>query len=393
MTDSNGKNGSGKLSRTMFMVASVAAVAIVAGVMVCKECLPPDGDVASGTPEPFIYCSDIFHPAMDPDDHFDLAALFAMRDLEVRALILDGHIDRPGQDQFNGGGRIPLSQMEHITGRSVPAAVGLNVKLRTPDDRCEDADPRFLAGVGLMKRVLEESREPVTIKISTGTDLAVLFNRHPDLCCAKIKRVYFNAGHGDGGDTDEYNALLDPVAFARIFETGLPVYWNPCFDSGREAVSGHCNFFKVPDQRRLLVRAPQALSRFFSYALLRETCDPIAWLSDGTAAEVPATERWMWTPPVLAHAAGMKVFRKEGSGGLFKDTCEWRRPRSQDEARSAVKYYGYEPARVSVISHERGVLSVEYGAADANVMVFRQYPGYAEAMAECLENLYATFGE
>ena len=85
---------------------------------------------------PFIYCSDIFHPAMDPDDHFDLAAVFAFDEFDIKALVLDGHIDRKGQDQFNGGGRIPLSQMCRITGRSVPAAVGLNVKLEDPLDVC-----------------------------------------------------------------------------------------------------------------------------------------------------------------------------------------------------------------------------------------------------------------
>ncbi len=52
---------------------------------------------------PYIYCSDLFHPAMDPDDHFDLAAVFRLKELDVKAVILDGHIDRPGQDQLTGG--------------------------------------------------------------------------------------------------------------------------------------------------------------------------------------------------------------------------------------------------------------------------------------------------
>lgn len=381
-----------KKSHKIMLAAGIAAVDVAVALFAFhsrhRETVLPEPE-----PVPFIYCSDIFHPAMDPDDHFDLAALFALRGLDVRALILDGHIDRPGQDQFNGGGRIPLSQMEHITGHRVPAAVGLNVKMRNPDDRCEDADARFLAGVELMKQVLEQSSRKVAIKISTGTDLAVLFNRHPDLCRAKIERVYFNAGHSEGGITDEYNALLDPVAFARIFETGLPLYWNPCFDARREVVDGHCNFFKIPDQRRVLARAPEALSRFFSYALLRETSDPIAWLADGTPAEVPEVERWMWTPPVLAHAAGLAVFRRDPECAGGAGTCEWRRARTESEARQALRFYDYEPARVTVDEYRRGILHVEYGVAGANVMVFRQYDGYAEAMAECLENLYSTLGK
>ena len=46
---------------------------------------------------PLIYCSDIFHPAMDPDDHFDLAAVFAFDEFDIKALVLDGHIDREGR--------------------------------------------------------------------------------------------------------------------------------------------------------------------------------------------------------------------------------------------------------------------------------------------------------
>ena len=84
---------------------------------------------------PLIYCSDIFHPAMDVDDHFDLAALFALKDFDVKAVVLDGHIDRKGQDQFNGGGRIPLAQKSAISGHNVPSAVGLNIKLKDPLDK------------------------------------------------------------------------------------------------------------------------------------------------------------------------------------------------------------------------------------------------------------------
>ena len=35
---------------------------------------------------PFIYCSDLFHPAMDPDDHFDLAAVFRLKELDIGTL-------------------------------------------------------------------------------------------------------------------------------------------------------------------------------------------------------------------------------------------------------------------------------------------------------------------
>lgn len=361
--------------------ALMAAVAVGAGSEIVRE---------GARAVPFIYCSDIFHPAMDPDDHFDLAALFAMKEFDVKAVILDGHIDRKGQGQFNGGGRIPLAQMSAISGYTLPSAVGLNVKLADPLDKLENGDPRYLAGVELMKKVLVESPIPVTIKISTGTDLAVLFNREPELCRRKIRAVYFNAGHGKGGVTDEYNALLDPVAFTRIFETGLPLFWNPCFGEGRAVGDGHCNFFKIPDQRVLLEKAPAALSKFFSYALLRPESDPIAWLEIGNAAVVPKQERWMWTPPVLAHAAGRRVFR------VNEKDFAWLTPSAAKAGTEEHVVYSYVPAKVTVVETRRSnaVLDVQYGAPDANVRVFRQTsPDYAAVMTACLRNLYGEIGK
>jgi hypothetical protein len=38
---------------------------------------------------PVIYSTDLFHPPDDPDDHVDLATLFALPELDVRAIILD----------------------------------------------------------------------------------------------------------------------------------------------------------------------------------------------------------------------------------------------------------------------------------------------------------------
>ena len=43
----------------------------------------------SGRTVPVIYCTDLFHPHVDPDDHFDLATLYAMPELEIKGIVLD----------------------------------------------------------------------------------------------------------------------------------------------------------------------------------------------------------------------------------------------------------------------------------------------------------------
>lgn len=81
---------------------------------------------------PVIYCTDLFHPHDDPDDHFDLAALFALPELDVKAIILD-----QGGKQVAKPGSIPVSQLLQLTSRRVPFETGLAQKLTSPADTGE----------------------------------------------------------------------------------------------------------------------------------------------------------------------------------------------------------------------------------------------------------------
>jgi len=82
---------------------------------------------------PILYSTDLFHPHDDPDDHYDLAALFAIQEFDLRGIILD-----LGARQKQKPGRLPVEQMMHITKRKVPCAVGLADPLRSPDDKALD---------------------------------------------------------------------------------------------------------------------------------------------------------------------------------------------------------------------------------------------------------------
>jgi len=338
---------------------------------------------------PFIYCSDLFHPAMDPDDHFDLAAVFRLKELDIKAVVLDGHITRPGQDQLTGGGKAPLEQMMDICGRNVPFAIGLKRKLRDPNDKALDEDPRFLAGVNLIIKTLRESSVPVTLKLSTGTDFAVVCNREPELVRQKVKAVYLNGGHGRSGPSNEYNVQLDPVAFERIFSTGVNLYWNPVFGD-----IGYNNFFGIKDQHVLFETCSLPLKRFFAYAFSKPEADPIAFVRERTEPELPHMKRQMWSPPVLAHAAGRRVYERGEGDWLWLTLAAARRMGLEGRECRA---YGYVPVRV--VPPERGMvrnpprnglLNVSFYPDRPNAQIFRQdHPDYAKIMTSCLRNLYS----
>lgn len=72
---------------------------------------------------PIIYSTDLYHPPTDPDDHFDTAVLFAIREFDM-PYILDNGLGRqvqPGtKAEFKHRiGRPPLEQLMQISGRQV----------------------------------------------------------------------------------------------------------------------------------------------------------------------------------------------------------------------------------------------------------------------------------
>ncbi len=246
---------------------------------------------------PILYTTDLYHPHEDPDDHFDLAILFALPELDVRAIVIDRgerHKDRPGI--------VTLQQMMAITGRSVPWALGMiqNVPWHgyVPEDE--------LDGVHLILKTLRESDRPVII-FTTGSlrDVAAAYNREPEMFQKKTERLYINAGHSSG--ETEWNVQLEPSAFFRMLRAHLPVYWMPCFGA-----DGYQTYWKF-HQSEVLESAPLSVQNFFVYALEKippGEIDPIQALqrpiSDSVKQKIWALERNMWCTAGFLHAAGIE---------------------------------------------------------------------------------------
>ena len=57
-------------------------ILLIAMLIVCA------GEQAVDT-VPIIYTTDLYHPHDDPDDHFDLATLFALPEFDIRAIVID----------------------------------------------------------------------------------------------------------------------------------------------------------------------------------------------------------------------------------------------------------------------------------------------------------------
>lgn len=260
---------------------------------------------------PVIYCTDLFHPHDDPDDHFDIACLYAIEEVEIKAIVLD-----QGQKQKKKPGSIPISQLNHITGRNVPHALGLSDKLQSAGDKGLWQAKEYQEGVELILSTLKNSKEPVTIiAIGSLRDVAAGYNRSPNLFKAKVNRLFIFIGEASKKGHVEYNVGLDKNAYIRIMNSGLPVYWIPCFDGGVWQNHGRASYWKASHQD-LLGRVSDKVMKYFIYALLRKNeKDPIRYLehevNKDDKKKVLSMNRNLWCAAIFAHIAGRRFIRNE----------------------------------------------------------------------------------
>ena len=331
---------------------------------------------ASAITVPILYSTDLFHPYDDPDDHFDLATLFATKEFDIRGIVLD-----LGDRQKHKTGRPAVEQMMHITGRRVPIAIGLGTPLRSRTDDARDQPEEFQAAVNLILETLRKSGEKVTI-FTTGScrDVAAAFNREPGLMKRKVKAVYTNVGNGPQGKQDEHNVKPDPQAYARLIESGLPLYWCPCFGA-----DGYQTHYRA-DQAEVVAACRPAARNFFAYALSRSKADPIAFLAS-EPPRPPAGERSMWCTAPLLHAAGRSIYERGKD-----DFAALPRPEGHKAGKEVV-VFEFVPMTASV-DKDAKVLKTELRPAQPTGFVFRVADGrrYNPVLNSCLKNLLAGLG-
>ena len=335
---------------------------------------------------PVIYCTDLFHPHDDPDDHFDLATLYAMPELDIKGVVLD-----QGRKQLERPGRIPVSQMNKITGRNVPAAIGLADPLKSPDDQALDQPAQFQGAVELIIQTLRASARPVCIAaLGSVRDVVCAFNREPGLFRTNVTMVLAFIGEASDGKFQEYNVGLDPQAFVGLMRSGLPVYWVPCFDGGLWQNRGHASFWRA-SQRALLEGATPEVIQYFIYALEKESAEPLAFLSRPVEPERQARlfagTRNLWCTAVLGVMSGREV--------VF-DGSKWTSvlPQSNRAAAVAGRKPLFEFPEVEVLVSDAGAVSCGKVPGSHKVRRFevRDSAQYEQGMVEATTALLSSLG-
>lgn len=281
-------------------------VFILATGTACGQYRRAGAEVAgSAARVPVVYCTDLFHPHDDADDLYDIATLFALPELDVKAILLD-----LGDRQRERPGRIPAEMLMTLTGRNVPYATGLSKPLRSPDDKAIDRPSAEQASIELLIRTLREAPGPVVvITVGSSRDVCAAFNREPELLRTKISRLYINSGSVEEKGR-EWNVDLDVPSYVGLMRSGLPIYWCPCMPAGQNR-STNWTFKQGP----ILDAMPQGLLNYFVYTLQHVDPGEIAPEEALSMDLRPwrrllgTMDRNMWSTQSLIHAAGRGLYR------------------------------------------------------------------------------------
>lgn len=284
---------------------------------------------ALSAPVPTLHLTDLFRPHDDPDDHWDLASLYALAwtgQVDLRGVM----IDYPKPIRTNAPDVCAVAQMNRITGKAVPLVVGS--PRVPPNDTLHSQDAAAeLAGIKAFLEWLRQSPRPVAIHVvGSCRDIALALRLEPKLFAKKCAAIYLNAGSGtpdpEKAKKLEWNVTLDAGSYAAVFAAPCPIYWLPCFEVvsavPRELfrVAEYGSFYRFR-QNDILPHLSERVQNYFMfmYAAGRfagPARKELLWQQqlDGPRdtvglAHQSKLDRNMWCTAGFLHSAGLSVNR------------------------------------------------------------------------------------
>jgi hypothetical protein len=314
----------------------------------CAQGFSPDGKKS------VIVITDLYSPAQDVGDNLDLINAYILPGIELKAVLLDCHNEFRKKIATNAGkglyrdedgprdpGYSAVEQLNYIFKRNVPYGVGPFSPMKCKDDKMEYISAYENKGLDLLKEILEQSTEPVTL-VSFGSlrILAVANNRYHDLLKRKVKEIHISAGTSNNHPSFlEWNVALDTIAFVSVMESDLPINIYPCAagDPKRTDESQFNAFVKDNNNTFYLLSSlsfvnsfPDRLKNYIQYTLSREIkAGYLAILDSAFTADKSIFDRphRTWETAIWMQVAGLKLIKR--SNGEYTILSE--RPVSSDD--------------------------------------------------------------
>ncbi len=338
------------------------------------------GKASDTTRKPAVlHATDLFRPHNDPDDHWDLACLYALAhrgDIDLKGILID-YPPKDGDPDV-----MAVAQMNFITRLAVPVIVGSP----PPSKAHRDSEPPGGQSDGalMVLDVLRQSPAPVVINITgSSRDVAAAAKKAPHLFAEKCAAIYLNAGAGTRdkalASKLEFNVSLDPPAYAAIFDLPCPVYWMPCFGQMQSpwVVREFGTYYRFR-QDEILAHLSDKMQNYFAYALGK--VNNANWLQYLTGkkderllAEHGGNYRNMWCTGGFLHAAGKTVLR---SGEIIPLDSEGASP-----------IFTFDPIKVRCGDNGVTEWGTDDKSKDRHIFHVRDVENYQAAMTTVMKSL------
>lgn len=348
-----------------------------------------------------ILTTDLYHQHADPNDHWNLATMFALANKgwirfagimcdDDRAMSGDGNFLHFGDPSVQS-----IAQLNYMTGMAVPVGFGSRMPIKKKEDLDEVLkSKKKISSVTLLLDTLQRSENKVDIHMcGSCKDVLIAYHYAPDLFEKKCDCIYLNAGTYAKQEPIEYNVSLEPYAFSQIFKIPCNICWGPCFDELRPypyIPEKHATYYEI-EQADIVPYMSEATKKFFSYMYGRVF--DINWLSylreplnedllddwcHGKGKYNPAFanqgKRQMWSTPGYLLSAGKYVTEM----GEIVDMQEAKKP-----------IFDYKPIHVQVT--EDGKVQWER-VAQSNIYIFENTNSelYQHLMGKAIKELIAS---
>lgn len=330
-------------------------------------------------PAKLIHITDLYHPHNDPDDHYDLAQVFALHKLgaiELQQVI----IDYPKLDDRWAPALAAVYQLNDLTGSNVHVTLGADTRLYVgKPELWKNAPPNTVLASETILEILRKSEEKVYITIVGGClDTAIALERDPETFREKCAGIVLNAGSGVPTPEKEWNVMLGLTEYSKIFEAPCPVFWNPCMHS-MECWSGEYGTHYRFLQKELWKKISPKLLNYFLYALTR-SADPLFLKALNKTPDPEVLEQFgnlyrdMYCTGSIFDLAGKAV---TVDGEIVEKS-------SSDRA-----VFEYRPVRVKPTADGDTTWEFDDTAADRFMFCVNDTARYDEAMGKALSTLLA----
>jgi hypothetical protein len=327
---------------------------------------------------PVIYSSDLFHPHGDPDDHFDLASVLAPEEFDLRCILLD-----EGQLQKKKCGIIPVVQMKHITQKSFPVFFGLKNPLKSFDDKALDQPSEYQGGISMILKTLEESPVPVSLlAVGSMKDFAAAYNRDPELFHRKAARLFIFAGDAHDPVAHECNVVYDTCAYICLMNSGLPLYWVPCFHHGS---FGKNASVWISFHNKVLKYSSDKFLNYIAYMMCEKNDPDILGYIDHNQNQKEKdiafySGRWLYGAALFTIISGREIVKRNND--------YYTLPKSSVE-KGDVIIHPFELLPVKIYTNDRAVVQFENSARSNKAEFFQimDSANYPQIMTSATANL------